>query len=304
MTGVVWQPRSTLSIFPAYHLEVDYLDGAPINSAATAPLTLGCETTSDHCFVWLSYLDTLITWDRRDNLLEPRNGTYLSLSLQEGGGPLGGNFDYVRVLPDARALPQLRRRRRADAGGAAAGRRAVAVVGESRRQRGRDPLLRGRRDVDARLRRPPAVAAAAGAAAARRARTCQITVPIGGNGLIDGSFEARYSLTQSLRLAAFVDFGQVTHGPARPRRRAARAVGGRASGSACSRRSVRSASTSRAGCRSATLPTLYEVDAARARSCRSPTPPNDSCFGLFGSNAATPVTDSMCVLHISIGEAF
>ena len=27
---------------------------------------------------------------------------YLSLSLQQGGGPLGGDFDYVRVLPDVR----------------------------------------------------------------------------------------------------------------------------------------------------------------------------------------------------------
>src|SRR5262245_15393527 len=102
MTGVVWQVYSTLAIFPAYRLEADYLDGAPINSAVTAPLTLGCQTTSDHCFIWLSYLDGLVTWDRRDHVFDPRHGTYLSLDLQGGGGPLGGNFDYVRVLPDAR----------------------------------------------------------------------------------------------------------------------------------------------------------------------------------------------------------
>src|SRR4029078_5469904 len=38
-----------------------------------------------------------------------------------------------------------------------------------------------------------------------------VTVPIGGNGLIDGSFEVRYSLTSSLRVATFIDFLQVTH---------------------------------------------------------------------------------------------
>ena len=92
------------------------------------------------------------------------------VDLQGGGGPLGGDFDYVRVLPDVRALPQLRRRQRADAGGAAALGRAVAVVGESRRQRGRHALLRGRLDLDARLRGSAPVAAVAGAAAAGRAQ--------------------------------------------------------------------------------------------------------------------------------------
>src|SRR5262249_5272480 len=61
-TGVVWQVRSRLSIFPSYHLEADYLNGPPIASASSAPLTLGCDTTSDHCLVRLSYLDETLTW--------------------------------------------------------------------------------------------------------------------------------------------------------------------------------------------------------------------------------------------------
>ena len=44
----------------------------------------------------------------------------------------------------------------------------------------------------------------------------QVTVPIGGNGMIDGSFEPRYSLTPTLRVAAFVDFGQVRRGRLEP----------------------------------------------------------------------------------------
>src|SRR5205823_2846955 len=42
-------------------------------------------------------------WDRRNDPYEPTHGYYLSLSLQEGGGPLGGNFRYIRALPDVRA---------------------------------------------------------------------------------------------------------------------------------------------------------------------------------------------------------
>src|SRR3569623_713164 len=37
-----------------------------------------------------------------------------------------------------------------------------------------------------------------------------VTLPIGGNGLIDGSFEVRYALTSNLILAAFYAVGQVS----------------------------------------------------------------------------------------------
>ena len=211
MTGVVWQVRSTLSIFPSYRLEADYLDGSPINSAVTTPLTLGCKTTGDSCLVWLSYLDGLLQWDRRDKVFDPRRGTYFSLSLQQGGGPLGGDFKYVRVLPDARVYGSFGD---GDALTLSARLRAGELhpwSGNPRRQRGRHPFLRGR------LRSRCAVSpiAACRRCCWRRSRprpNVQITLPIGGNGLIDGSFEARYSLTSLLRLAAFVDFGQVTHG--------------------------------------------------------------------------------------------
>ena len=132
--------------------------------------------------------------------------------------------------------------------------------------------------------------------------TVPITVPIGGNGLIDGSFEARYSLTSSLRLANFVDFGQVTHSriTANDLPHVLWAVG--------------------VGIRWLTPigpirvdlarrlpfgdpPVLYQVDAAGAIAPISYTPDN-SCFGLGGSHPATPVSDNMCALHISIGEAF
>jgi translocation and assembly module TamA len=120
--------------------------------------------------------------------------------------------------------------------------------------------------------------------------------------MVDGSFEARYSVTGSLRVAAFVDFGQVTRGRLGPGdvARALWAVG--------------------IGIRYLTpigpirldlarrlpigrLPPLYAVDAGGAI-VEVPYAANDSCFGLGGSGVMTPVTDGMCALHISIGEAF
>ena len=52
----------------------------PINSAATAPLTLGCQTTTGSCTVYLSYLEEVLTWDHRDKLLEPRKYRFVAMA--------------------------------------------------------------------------------------------------------------------------------------------------------------------------------------------------------------------------------
>jgi len=301
-TGVVWQVRSTLSIFPSYRLELDYLDGAPVNSAVTAPLTLGCETTADHCFVWLSYLDALFQWDRRDQIFDPRKGTYIGVDLQGGGGPLGGDFDYLRVLPDARAyysfgdqnqLTFATRLRWGELAPRSGNPDDSAVV--TRFYAGGSVSMRGfaERRLSPLLLVPPPPAAP----------DAKVTVPIGGNGLIDGSFEARYSLTPTLRLATFVDFGQVTHGKIEPGDipHVLWAVG-------VGVRLITPIGPIRVDLARrlpfGTLPTLYEVDEMTGAIVPRGYSPNDSCFGFFGSNVQTPVSDTMCALHIGIGEAF
>ena len=302
MTGVIWQVRSRLSIFPSYHLEADYLNGPPIASAAASPLTLGCATNSNHCFVWLSYLDETLTWDRRDNPLEPRHGAYVGLSLQEGGGPLGGRFDYLRALPEGRAYVSLgaeneltlSARLRAGSLWTRSGNPDDSAV-VTRFYGGGGVSMRGFND---RRLSPLLVAPAPGAPGGT------VTLPIGGNGIIDGSFEARYSLTRSVRVAAFVDFGQVTRGPlaAADVAHVLWAVG--------------------VGVRYLTpigpirldlarrlpfgrLPALYGVDVVRGGAIVAQDyQADDSCFGIGGSHRATPVSDGLCVLHLSIGEAF
>jgi translocation and assembly module TamA len=299
--GVIWQVRSRLSIFPSYHLEADYLNGPPIASAASAPLTLGCETTSNHCFVWLSFLDQTLTWDRRDHPLEPRRGTYVSLSVQEGGGPLGGDFDYLRILPEARGyisfgddgeLTLSARLRAGDLWTRSGNPDDSAVV--TRFYGGGGVSMRGFND---RRLSPLLLAPAPGANPG-----VTLTLPIGGNGLVDGSFEVRYSVTASVRVAAFVDFGQVTTGPLGPDdfAEALWAVG--------------------VGVRYLTpigpirldiarrlpfgrLPPLFVQDAS-GQIVPQEYQPDDACFGIGGSHRSTPVNDGLCVLHISIGEAF
>ena len=303
VNGVIWQIRSRFSIFPSYHLEGDYLNGAPINSAASSPLTLGCETTSDHCFVWLSYLEEQLTWDHRDNPLEPREGFYFGLSLQEGGGPLAGDFSYLRALPDVRGYLSFGEHKKltfaarlrvgelwptsGNPNDSAVVTRFYAGGADSMRgfgDRRLSPLL----EVPASGTNPPV----------------PITIPIGGNGLIDGSFEGRYSLGDSLRLAAFVDYGQVTTGLV----------------SAGDFSHVLWAAG--VGLRYLTPIGPIRLDVAR-RLPFGRQPPlymqnattgaieqvqsyavDDGCFGLFSSHPSTPVADGSCVLQISIGEAY
>jgi translocation and assembly module TamA len=297
---VIWQVRSRLSIFPSFHLEADYLNGPPIASAAAAPLTLGCDTTSNHCLVWLSYLEETLAWDRRDSPLEPRRGTYVGVSLQEGGGPLGGRFDYLRALPEARAYAsfgdddQLTLSARARVGQLWTSSGSPDDSAVVTRFYGGGPWMRGFND---RRLSPLLLAPAPGSNPG-----VTLTLPIGGNGVVDGSFEARYSLTAALRVAAFVDVGQVTRGPLGlgDLAQVMWAVG--------------------VGVRYLTpigpirvdlarrlpfgrLPPLYALNDAGAI---APVPytADDGCFGIGGNHAAALVTDGLCVLHLSIGEAF
>ena len=306
-TGVIWQPRSRISIFPAYRLEGDYLNGSPISSAAAAPLTLGCETTTGSCLVWLSYLEETITWDHRDKPMEPRKGFFATLSLQEGGGPLQGNFSYLRVLPDVRgyysflddqALTFAGRLRVGELWPTSGNPEDTAVV--TRFYGGGATSMRG---FSERRMSPLLLAPVPGTIP-----ELQEAVPIGGNGLIDGSFEARYSLSDSWRVAGFVDFGQVTTGLIKPSDIPDMlwAVG-------IGIRYLTSIGPIRLDLARrlpfGTPPMLYQLDPS-GQLMTVPYQQDWSCFGLFASRPPPPIPnvaiamDSACALQISIGEAY
>ena len=303
VNGVVWQPRASLTIYPSHHLQGDQLNGPPGAGILTAPLTLGCQTTGDSCFVWLSYIEEVVTWDRRDNALEPRQGWYARLALQQGGGPLLGNFSYNRLLPEARGYVSLgeedeltfaARLQVGDLLPTSGNAQDSAVVtrfygGGSQSMRGFNdrrlsPLLVSQLPVSPGNPNPPVV-----------------TLPIGGNGSIDASFEVRYALTSNLIVAAFLDAGQVTMGRLRFEDFAHLLL---AVGFGIRYRTpvgpirldvARRLQVGRP-------PPLFAVDAT-GRIVEQSYKVDDSCFGLGGTGGSV-VTDNLCVLHISIGEAF
>jgi translocation and assembly module TamA len=314
MAGVAWEPHSTLTLFPAYNLQAYYLEGSSTATAQTAPLALGC--TEDPCFTLLSYLEQIITWDTRDDRLEPRKGRYLSLSLQEGGGPLGGDFTYLRILPEVRGYLTLGKD---DQFTLAARARVGTLLTRSgdpedsavttRFYSGGSNAMRG---FSIRRLSPLLLIPTPGS----NNPADYLAVPIGGNGIIEGSGEVRYRFTDSMVVATFLDFGTVTPErlPFHNTHRMLYAVG-------FGLRYLTPVGPVRLdfGFRLpfGRPPPLFDPDGEEIKYTVNPNFPlgmepgqetgsgvNDSCFGIGGSDRKSWVRDSLCAFHISIGEAF
>lgn len=127
------------------------------------------------------------------------------------------------------------------------------------------------------------------------------SVPVGGNGLVDGSLELRYELSDSLIGAAFVDFGQVTRDRLKPGDLKTMLI---AVGVGLRYRTPVGPVRVDVGVRLpvGTLPPLLVQD-VNGVITELPYAQNKSCFGVGGSGGGV-VGDGLCVLHISIGEAF
>ena len=193
-------PRWTL--VPSYNIEVYQLSNTPSvqpgSPEATAnPLLEGC--TRSICL--LSYLEQRIAWDGRDDPVNTRRGYFVSFSLQEGTNISGYGYRYVRFLPEARAFFPLGAR---------------LVLAARARLGGLIPLGQ---ESD-----PPVVARfyAGGALSMRGYYTTRLSpmvlgtgtntgfIPVGGNGVADGSIELRYGGATGWGSAIFLDAGNVS----------------------------------------------------------------------------------------------
>ena len=202
--GLIWQPAPFLSIYPSYNAEFYRLRGlAQLGTGSAPELLFGCP---ENCV--LSYLEERIEWDERDDQQEPKRGWYLALSLQEGGGFLGGDFDYLRVLPEGRVYYSLLPDDRLTFA-------ARLTVGTLKPLRGETSPIVARfssggndmRGFNARYLSPLVLVPLPGST------TQGYWVPVGGNGLLEGSLEARYTVSGPFIAALFFDTGLVTVEP-------------------------------------------------------------------------------------------
>jgi translocation and assembly module TamA len=331
-TGLIWQPHPDLSVFPSYNLEVYRLTGTVGANETIPPITLGCREQAEPgvapegmrplrhalqeepgpgnegpppCNVRLSYLETLVVWDRRDNPTAPRNGYYASLSIQGGGGPLLGDFTYIRLLPDLRYYQSFGDAQRLTVAGklrvgtlipyrsnTGTGRAQSSIV--TRFFSGGGSSMRG---FNSRRLSPQIAVDPTNPQAG--------TVPVGGNSLFETTLEVRYRMSESLVLATFWDTGYV----------------GR------DRLTFRGASPSfndrlyhalGLGLRYLTLVGPIRLDFARRLNRGAPLfvtsgdpntpyayPEAGTCFGL-GSKKTTyaGAPEGLCTFQLSIGEAF
>lgn len=198
-----------LRLVPSYNLEVyqlyqlsSYVGGSAQTS--TGNIIENCKGTA-HPVCLLTYLEQTVAWDGRDDALNTTRGLYVALSIQEGLDIATYGYRYLRFLPEARFFLPL-------------GARTVAAV------RGRVGALVPVSEHGA----PPVVARffAGGPLSTRGYYTRRLApmqlqssgewVPVGGNGLVDGSAELRFGLTGNLGMATFVDVGAVSDASSLP----------------------------------------------------------------------------------------
>ncbi|HXN32626.1 MAG TPA: BamA/TamA family outer membrane protein, partial [Polyangiaceae bacterium] len=74
-----------------------------------SPFTYIGTLDADLRTVLISYVDLRTTLDFRDDSIEPHDGLYLSNDLQLAGGPLAGQAEDLRILPEVRAYVPLGR---------------------------------------------------------------------------------------------------------------------------------------------------------------------------------------------------
>lgn len=305
-TGVIWQPHPDLTISPAYNLQVYQLSGqvGPGNSQQGVPLiTLGCSnstSTTAPCLIRLSYLETTITWDRRNDKNEPRAGYYVAFSVQNGGGLLLGDFSYVRLLPDLRYYQSFGEDQRLTLAGKvragtlipfynkATGLKQSSIV--NRFFSGGGSSMRGFNDQ--RLSPQAAIDPSNPEAG---------TAPVGGNSLFETSLEVRYRFTQSMALASFWDTGFVGLG----------SLSLRGSMSPFQEGLYHAVGL---GLRYITVVGPLRVDIARRLNIGPPLPvegmgytypESGTCFGLGGKKTTyAGAPDGLCTFQLSIGEAF
>ncbi|MFY0528476.1 BamA/OMP85 family outer membrane protein [Archangium gephyra] len=327
--GVIWQPYPEFSLFPSYNLEVYRLQGQRglQDQTTVPPLVLGCPAGggSDTCNISVSYLEQVAEWDRRDDPIAPRNGFYTALSLQEGGGPLQGDYTFLRVLPDVRGYYSF------------GPNDSLTLAARLRLGTLLTPVVTN--EAGERIRQESAIVNrffAGGGASMRGFNSRRLSpmnivntntesappdrvVPIGGNSLVETSVELRFKLIGNLYLAAFHDTGLVGAGPLNfgPRQSDVRRESGRVFGDYHYQ-------AVGLGVRYLTIVGPLRLDLARRLNIGQPLPildpppgqPNSlgglgDCFGIGGVAAAAAERNTyagspegLCTFFLSIGEAF
>ncbi len=209
--GLIWRLARTVTFVPSYNLSIFAL--SPESNLSDAILAGGQGAVLDKCaqdrsLCLLAWLEQRLSWDRRDNPIAPTRGSLLSLSVQEGSSAIGGGYDYLRFLPEARYYQPLGAHvlaARAMAGmllpaeGSDSSVLTRFYLGGSTTQRGF-----GNRNLS-----PQVVVPEVDTQVADRPWAARM-LPVGGNGMMAGNLEMRWALPANFGFVTFLDAGSVT----------------------------------------------------------------------------------------------
>jgi translocation and assembly module TamA len=187
------------TLVPSYNVEVYQLSNVAQTFNPLAPAERGPELqncTGTICL--LSYLEQRVGWDGRNDPVNTRHGVYVLTAVQEGFRLGTYGYRYLRIVPEGRVFVPL-------------GERFVLAV---RARVGALVPLRQQGE-------PPIIARfmAGGPQSMRGYYTNRLSpmilrsgswVPVGGNGLADGSIELRFDIAGPFGGAVFVDAGNVS----------------------------------------------------------------------------------------------
>lgn len=209
--GLIWRLTRRLTLVPSYNFQVFKLSGeatAALSNISTTTATQ--EAVLDACarqnrLCRLAYLEQRITWDLRDNAVEPSRGGWLSIALQEGSTALGGTYRYLRLAPEARGYLPLGRHvlaARILAGFLlpASGETSSVLT---RFYLGGTNTLRGFGN------RELAPSVVVDCTASSCGNFVKQLIPVGGNGMLGATLELRLVLPAKFGLVFFLDAGEV-----------------------------------------------------------------------------------------------
>lgn len=320
--GVIWRPRTDLTVFPSLNFDGYLLNNqVSLRDQGVPAATLGCPRGAP-CL--LSFLDLSVEFDRRDNRLEPKQGFYVALSLQGGVSSTGTLKPYLRIVPEARGYVSFGPERRFTL----AGKLRVGTListdedtpivarffsGGSNMRGFNSRRLSPQYLVPLIVQRPDPTCDATPAPIYCPRTTPQAdpslgeALSIGGNSLIEASLEVRWNVWGDLVLALFNDWGLVSLAPLGPRTDFANHLYA-AVGVGARYRTPLGPLRLDFGVRLPFIGHEQEVNTDGRLLTSSP-----GCF--FGSFAPPPVAqatpqsyagspDNLCTLHLSIGEAF
>jgi translocation and assembly module TamA len=189
-----------LILVPSYNLEVYQLESVTQIPNQNRPVTEGPQLQNCNGTVCLlSYVEERVGWDARNDPVNTKRGWFVQVAVQEGFRLGGYGYQYVRIVPEARAFFSL----------------GEGMVLATRVRVG--ALIPVNETGD-----PPIVALfmAGGSQSMRGYYTNRLSpmikdnsndwVAVGGNGIADGSVELRFDIAGPIGGAVFVDSGNVS----------------------------------------------------------------------------------------------